>query len=156
MIQKLVRQLAHSTPIDIHICSILLVELCRTMEKQIFCGELLENFLPLSTSLRTYGNFKKVLTLEKNIKSFDKYYPAAILLSFSARNSISWKMSKTVVCHISIALNIKFSSERGPRDTKNWLHCDSWGIWSELWSEKCFPRQSLTKYAETNLRNQVK
>ena len=33
-------------------------------------------------------------------------------------------MSNTAICLISVALNIKFNSEKGLRDTKNCRHCN--------------------------------
>ena len=53
-----------------------------------------------------------------NLKSFHKYSPAAIWLTFSAKFGLEkkvknwnfWKMSNIAVFHISVALNINFNS----------------------------------------------
>ena len=67
-----------------------------------------------------------------------------------------WKMSNTAICYISVALSIKFNSDKGPRDIANSKNCNLQWIWTELWSENCFVRQPFTRYVERNLRNQVK
>ena len=62
-------------------------------------------------------------------------------------------MSKTATCRISVSLNITFNSLT---DTKKSRHYNFQRVWTELLIKKCFLRQSLTKYVETSLRNQVK
>ena len=49
-----------------------------------------------------------------------------------------------------------FNSDKSHRDAKNCRYCNFQGFWNQLQIQKCFLRQSLTKYLETNLRNKVK
>ena len=107
---------------------------------------------------------KIVLALGKYIRYFNKYDRATIYVSSSAtfvleykvRNRIYWKISNVAICRIYIALNIKFNSNKSHRDAKNCRYCNFQGFWNQLQIQKCFLRQSLTKYLETNLRNKVK
>ena len=107
---------------------------------------------------------KIVLALGKHIRHFNKYDPATTYVSSSAtfvleykvRNLIYWKISNAALCRIYVALNIKFNSNKSHRDAKNCRYCNFQGFWNQLQIQKCFLRQSLTKYLETNLRNKVK
>ena len=107
---------------------------------------------------------KIVLALGKHIRHFNKYDPATTYVSSSAtfvleykvRNRIYWKISNAAICRIYVALNIKFNSNKSHRDAKNCRYCNFQGFWNQLQIQKCFLRQSLTKYLETNLRNKVK
>ena len=50
-------------------------------------------------------------------------------------------MSNTAICHISVALKMKFNREKGLRGTENFLNCNFLGICTELLNGSCFSRK---------------
>ena len=62
-------------------------------------------------------------------------------------------MSNLAMCHVSAALNANLNHVKGFGDTKICRKFIFQEVWTELRSEVCFPRQSFTKYFETDLGN---
>ena len=104
---------------------------------------------------------KMVFFWNNRVKCFNNDYPAAIwqavrakfVVEYSSRYSAFCQLLNEAICHTSVVLSIRFSSER---DFKDAIICRIFkflGVWTE-WRSGCFfLRQSFTKYMRLILWN---